>query len=197
MISEGVIRETGPELSNPAEAVFDPSRRYRYLLTRTWDAERPPAVWVMLNPSAADAFTDDPTIRRCVRFAARCHAGGIVVINLFAYRATDPAVLRRTGDPVGALNDEFIRKACQPSGGLIIAAWGVHGALRGRAETVTRMLAATGAQLACLGTTGQGHPRHPLYVPADTPLISYQLPSNQQQAAMAATSPAAGHRIRQ
>jgi hypothetical protein len=88
MIREGVIRETGPELSNPAVAVFDVSRSYRYLLTRTWDTHRPPAVWVMLNPSAEDAFTDDPTIRRCVRFAARCRAGGIAVVNLFAFQSS-------------------------------------------------------------------------------------------------------------
>lgn len=172
-----VICETGPELTSPAVAVFDRSRRYRYLLTRTWDARRLPVVWVMLNPSAADAFTDDPTIRRCVRFAARLGAGGIIVVNLFAYRAADPAVLSRAADPVGELNDEYLREAAQPGGRLIIGAWGMHGGLRGRAAAVTRMLAAQGAQLHCLGTTSQGHPRHPLYLPASTPLSPYHAPA--------------------
>jgi len=169
-----VVCETGPELTSPAQAVFDPSRTFRYLLTRTWDDQRPPAVWVMLNPSTADAFTDDPTIRRCARFAACRGAGGITVVNLFAYRAADPAALRSVADPVGEFNDEFIRHAAQPGGRLVVAAWGVHGTLLGRAAAVTRMLTAAGVALHCLGTTSQGHPRHPLYVAANTPLASYQ-----------------------
>jgi hypothetical protein len=174
MTIPAAVRETGPELASPAAAVFDSSRRYRYLLTRTWDDSCPPAVWVMLNPSTADAFTDDPTIRRCIRFAA-CHgAGGIIVVNLFAYRAADPAALRGAADPVGEFNDAFIRQAGQPAGRLIIAAWGAHGTLGGRADAVTGMLTAAGAHLHCLGTTRHGQPRHPLYLPGGTRLTTYQ-----------------------
>ena len=174
MTIPAVICETGLELATPSVAVFDSSRRYRYLLTRTWDDSCPRAVWVMLNPSTADAFTDDPTIRRCIRFAA-CHgAGGIIVVNLFAYRAADPAALRGVADPVGEFNDAFIRQAGQPAGRLIIAAWGAHGTLGGRDAAVTRMLTAAEAQLRCLGTTRHGQPRHPLYMPGGTPLSAYQ-----------------------
>lgn len=172
-VVSAVIRDRGPELVSPAEAVFDPSRAYRYLLTRTWDEAWPRVTWVMLNPSTADAFADDATVRRCTAFARAWHAGGISVVNLFAYRATRPASLRRAGDPVGTLNDEFILRECQPAA-TVIAAWGTHGALGGRASAVTRMLAEARVRMYCLGTTRDGHPRHPLYVPASTAAQPYE-----------------------
>jgi hypothetical protein len=168
-----VIRETGPQLTSPSEAVFDSSRAYRYLLTRTWDEGRPPVTFIMLNPSTASAAEDDPTIRRCLAFARREGAGGIEVANLFALRATDPRELRAHPDPVGPLNDEYIAGACPP-GRTVIAAWGTHASLNSRACTVMRLLADAGVPLHCLGTTRQGHPRHPLYVPAAAPLEPYR-----------------------
>jgi hypothetical protein len=168
-----VIRETGPELVSPAGAVFSPDRVYRYLLTRTWDTRAPLVTWAMLNPSTADCLADDPTIRRCKAFARAWGRGGIQVVNLFGYRATQPAALRTASDPVGPLNDLFIREACQPPG-VVVAAWGAHGDFRGRAAEVTRTLAAAGIRMHCLGTTKGGHPRHPLYVPGDTPLEPFE-----------------------
>lgn len=180
MPDDVVIREQGPELFAPAEAVFDPSRTYRYRLTRTWNTEWPPVTWIMLNPSTADAGIDDPTIRRCSAFARSWSAGGIIVANLFAYRATQPSVMRQAADPVGPLNDQYIREACR-TGAVTVAAWGAHGALAGRAEAVTRMLRADGVQLSCLGTTRDGHPRHPLYVPGSTPLSPYAGPAESRE----------------
>lgn len=177
-VLSGLVIEKECDLVGSASAVFSADRIYRYQLTRTWD-DRPPMVFVMLNPSTASAAQDDATIRRCVTFARREDAGGIAVVNLFAYRATSPAALRGTPDPVGPLNDAFIRGACPP-GRAVIAAWGAHGALAGRAATVTGMLAAAGVPLHSLGVTGQGHPRHPLYVPAAAPLEPYQ-PSTQRE----------------
>jgi hypothetical protein len=168
----GVIRDRGPELLAPAEAVFDPSRTYRYHLTRTWNPDWPPATWIMLNPSTADAMADDATIRRCKSFARAWSAGGIAVVNLFAYRATRPAELRLVPDPVGELNDAFILGACRAPG-VTVAAWGAGGSLGGRAGAVTRALAEAGARLQCLGVTRDGHPRHPPYVPGSTPLEPY------------------------
>ena len=160
-------------LTDPSQAWFDPARAYRYLLTRTWDLAKPPVTWVMLNPSTADAHTDDPTCTRVIRFARREGYGGITVVNLFAYRATDPAVLRVVPDPAGPLNDAFIRGACPP-GRTVIAAWGAGEALAARGAAVAGMLAAAGVPLHALGVTGQGQPRHPLYVPASAPLEPYQ-----------------------
>lgn len=167
---------TEPELSvyleqqGTSAAVFDSTRReYRYLLTRIWDRDLPPVVWVMLNPSTADAMADDPTIRRCTSFAKREQAGGIVVVNLFALRSTDPRALLHHDDPVGPVNDVFIRHAVQGAH-RVIAAWGAAGVQHGRGQRVAQMLAGRGVEVCCFGTTSTGQPRHPLYLPAKAEL---------------------------
>lgn len=176
-----LIRETGDDLLWPPTAVFDLTRKFRYELTRTW-SDALPWVWVMLNPSTADAMEDDATINRCVRRAQRCGAGGIIVVNLFAYRATRPAELSPCPDPVGEFNDEFICQAIAEPRRMVIAGWGAHGTLRGRAGQVTRMLAAAGITTWCLGTTKNGQPVHPLYQPRDAELVPYRAPSSRTAA---------------
>ena len=146
-------------------ALFDPTRRYRYRLWRRWAHEGPVVVFVMLNPSTADARRDDPTIRRCAGFARAWGYAGMTVVNLFALRATDPARLRRARDPIGWDNDRHIADAAA-GGDALVVAWGAHGALGGRDRAVLALLAGRGA--ACLGMTRAGHPRHPLYLPRAT-----------------------------
>jgi hypothetical protein len=82
-------------------ALLSECGQYRYRLWRLWDALAPVMVWVLLNPSTADADTDDPTVRKCVGFARAHRYGGVVLVNLFAWRATDPKQLRIVNDPVG------------------------------------------------------------------------------------------------
>lgn len=151
--------------------------RYRYRLTRTWDVHRAPLTFVMLNPSTADAYEDDPTIRRCVGFARREGAGGLVVVNLYALRAVNPSFIKVASEPVGAYADDVLiavalaigrRAQLQP----IVCAWGV-GAARERVEVALELLNDARADLVCLGTTKDGHPRHPLYVKADQPFEPY------------------------
>ena len=156
-----------------AAAVFDSTaREYRYLLTRTWDPKVKPLVFLMLNPSTADALEDDPTIRRCTSFAKRECAGGLVVVNLFGLRSTDPRALLHHPDPVGPLNDAFIRQAVAGAH-TVIAAWGAAGVQQDRGQTVTAMLARMRAPVQCLGRTSTGQPRHPLYLPKGTVLEPY------------------------
>lgn len=171
-IPGSTITESGGELLTPSLAVFSADRRYRYLLTRTW-GDRQPTVFVMLNPSTAGAVAVDPTIARCARRAAALGAGGIEVVNLFAWRATSPAGLYAQPDPVGPLNDHFIREACGEPGRTVIVAWGLHGGLHGRAQAVAAMLSGEGIALSCLDITKGGQPRHSLYVPANRRLVSY------------------------
>ena len=112
--------------------------QYRYLLWRYWgEAKR--LVWVLLNPSTADARQDDPTIRRCVGFAKGWGYDGIQVVNLFAYRATDPRELKAVVDPVGPRNDEFIERAARGHE-MVVVAWGANGGLHGRGATMLRHL---------------------------------------------------------
>ena len=146
-------------------AELSPCGLYRYTLERRWD-DRPPALFVMLNPSTADASEDDPTIRRCIGFARDWGYGGLLVGNLYAYRATDPAVLWEAAgagiDPVGPLNDRRLRELRRRAA-LAVAAWGAH-KLVGRAAHVMDLL----GELHVLRLTKHGQPGHPLYVPKST-----------------------------
>ena len=167
-------------LSGTHEAVFSPDRTYRYLLVRWW-GDAPSMAWVMLNPSTADAFADDPTIRRCMKFARREGCGGITVVNLFALRSADPRVLRHHPDPVGASNDTVIGMNVGRDSP-VVAAWGTGGTLNGRDREVAGQLKATGIALKCFGVTRDGHPKHPLArgrerIPDDAPLIPWEAPS--------------------
>lgn len=147
-------------------AVYSPCERYRYLLTRTWDATGPRALFVMLNPSTATEVQNDPTVERCERRARTLGFGSFRVVNIFAFRATDPAVMRAQADPVGPGNDSTIGESAAAAS-RILCAWGTHGAHLGRGAQVERLLRATGQPLWHLGLTQAGHPKHPLYIGYD------------------------------
>lgn len=142
--------------------------QYRYRLWRWWDSAQSMCLWIMLNPSTADADTDDPTIRKCCGYARRWGYGGIMVVNLFAYRATDPRELRRVADPVGPDNDVFIRTEAEAAGAAVCA-WGTKGG--DRASDVVNMLEGVGVELWAVRFTHAGHPGHPLYVSYDAPRL--------------------------
>jgi len=164
--------QTLPMLSDVlqiADADFSLCRKYRYLLRYPREAKRR-VLWVALNPSVADEQQLDPTLRRCVSFAKKWGYDGIEVANLFAFRATDPKVMLAEPDPVGPDNDARIREAAWRAG-IIVAAWGVHGAHQGRDKIVRDLLRDRG--VVCLGKTKEGFPRHPLYVRGDQPLQSF------------------------
>lgn len=153
-----------------AQAWFDPTRRFRYLLSREW-TPGPQVLFVMLNPSTADAFKLDPTVTRCANLARREGFGGFVVCNLFALRATDPRVMRRDPEPVGGTANDNVIVAAAMTTKLVVVAWGTHGTHLGRDRQVLDLLTAAGVAPYRLGPpTKDGHPRHPLYLPADVRL---------------------------
>jgi hypothetical protein len=151
-------------------AEISPCGKYRYRLERWW-GNGPLLPFIMLNPSTADAYIDDPTIRRCMGFARREKYDGIVVGNQYALRATNPsdlwAAVRSSGIRA-ALGDnwralaEIEDEACR-AGVPVVLAWG---AIPPSATTTSFRRAPT----VCLGKTAGGMPRHPLYVRADQPL---------------------------
>ena len=164
---------------------FSPCRRYRYVLIRELgdpmvNVEKPLGSFLLvigLNPSTADETQNDPTITRCIGFAQRWGFRKLVMMNIFAFRATDPSVMKRAKDPLGAVNDLRlleIAKHCHARGGIVLAAWGVHGAHGDRGSVVKAMMAQAGVPLYCLGTTSAGHPKHPLYLARDTQPIPFQ-----------------------
>jgi hypothetical protein len=144
-------------------AVYSDCERYRYELTRIWEGTGPRAAFVMLNPSTATEVQNDPTVERCERRARVLGFGGFRVTNIFAWRDTDPRLMRAAGDPVGSGNDAAIVAAALWAD-LVICAWGTHGAHLQRGPQVEALLRATGRPLTCLGLTREGYPRHPLYV---------------------------------
>ncbi|GMU40946.1 MAG: hypothetical protein AMXMBFR23_18120 [Chloroflexota bacterium] len=141
--------------------------RYRYSLTRRW-SDGPRVAWVMLNPSTAGARTDDPTLRRCLAISMRHGFGSLEVVNLFALRSTDPAGLRLAAYPAGPRAGVAVARALRRADA-VVAAWGVPPrGLEARAAEVRSRLP---DGVLALGLTRGGHPRHPLYVPRDTPLV--------------------------
>lgn len=156
-------------------AFISPCRRYRYNLVRCWNDSGRLLPWIMLNPSTADANVDDPTIRRCMTFADDWGYDGIIVVNLFAYRATDPKALALAYDPFGPLNKEALGHHVLRTADKVMAAWGANRAVD-QALAIPKVRALlTSLPLHCLGTTAAGHPRHPLYVKATTKPVPYTL----------------------
>lgn len=156
-------------------AIISECGKYRYLLTRESELEQPgqgAALFLMLNPSTADATLDDPTIRRCRSFAKGWGCAGVSVANLYAYRATRPADLWLAEDPVGPDNDALLRVVASEHGD-IVCAWGANAKLD-RMLSVVDTLINAGARLWCLGTTKDGQPRHPLYIKGNTALIPWE-----------------------
>jgi len=141
-------------------ALFSECRRFRYTLRRHWGGRRGYAMFVGLNPSTADEERDDPTVRRCIGYAQSWGYSGLCMTNLFAFRATDPAVMLAEPDPVGPDNDYWLVESARRAA-IVVAAWGVHGAHRDRHAAVRGLL----PSLHLLRPTQQGHPNHLLYLP--------------------------------
>lgn len=158
--------EAPPSQHPLGSAILSDCERYRYVLGREW-AVGPTAVFVMLNPSIADALHDDPTIRRCLHYARDWGCGALTVVNLYAWRATDPAELWTADDPVGPENDAHLVAAATIAGdtaGPLVGAWGANA----KADRIAKVLALPGMdRLTALGVTKSGQPRHPLYLKAD------------------------------
>ena len=145
---------------------------YRYRLWRLWDDLAPIMVWVLLNPSTADADVDDPTLRKCVGFAKTHRHGGVILVNLFAWRATNPKELPKVADPIGPENDQHILWSIRaPLLATVVCGWGADAFARRRGAQVSIMIRAQRPAV-CLGKTAAGCPKHPLYPPYTTPLVT-------------------------
>jgi hypothetical protein len=135
-------------------------RKYRYQLWRVWDLEAPYLNVIGLNPSTADENADDPTIRRCVGYAKDWGYGGLIMTNLFAWRATKPSMMKKAKEPIGKGENDYWLTVTSHSAGLVLAAWGIHGTFQERDKAVIQML----PELHCLGTNDDRTPKHPLFL---------------------------------
>ena len=146
-----------------SEAVYSDCGNYRYRLSRRWSDAGSLINFIMLNPSKADEFRNDPTVERCERRARHLGFAAFCVTNIFAWRATDPKDMRRASHPDGPLNSKIVLEAAKDAD-MVIAAWGAHGEHLGRGVEVAQMLQSAHVPLHHLGLSKHGHPRHPLYI---------------------------------
>ena len=149
-------------------ATFSDCRKYRYALSRTWNGKKKTILFIGLNPSTADEKIDDPTIRRCINYAQNWGYGSLLMVNLFAYRATMPSELKNVKNPIGNDNDLHIIELSKKAD-LAVAAWGNEGTLLNRDKEVKKIL----PNLMCLKINKSGQPAHPLYQKKDLKLIKY------------------------
>lgn len=149
-------------------AYFSDDKKYRYRLERRWDdAEMQSGgvpLFIMMNPSTADIDVDDPTVRRCVGYAKRWNMKGLVVCNLFAYRATYPKMLLEVEDPVGVENDNTLQKEAERAEKIICAFGLPPKQVFYRVHHVIHLLRSVNKPLYALQQTQAGWPGHPLYL---------------------------------
>ena len=181
-IPEGLSDAEDFEMTCPeSDALISDCGEYRYRLWRHWgDGCMGVAVFLMLNPSTADGHIDDPTIRKCCGFARRWGLHGIRVVNLFAWRSTDPRGLLGRVNAAGPENDEHVRAVvCRDvyhdtPADRVVCAWGspknaeLRQLVGARVNQVMRLVG--DRELWCLGRSKDGHPRHPLMLSYTTPL---------------------------
>lgn len=159
---------------------------YRYELRREISDLKNKCLFIMLNPSTADAAKDDNTIRRCMGFARTWGFGELIVINLFAFRATKPIMLKKVADPIGEHNEFFIlqvlREVNRPikasawhgaNSGIVVCAWGNPGVYKDQDEAIMSLLESAKVNPYCLGINSDGTPKHPLRLRKDTGLVNY------------------------
>lgn len=158
------------------DALLSDDRRFRYWLIRVWDESLPMLCIIGLNPSTADEAQDDPTIRREITFAKRDGFGGILKLNLYAYRATEPKNMWRAQkagtDIIGGQRnwvDALKGYVSQHNCTMVVAAWGRHGKKRGPD------VAARWPAMMCFGVNADGTPKHPLYLKADTEIVCLEV----------------------
>jgi hypothetical protein len=147
---------------------------YRYVLKRVWDSSKPKIAFVGLNPSVASEHIDDNTVRKCINIARREGFGEMVMLNAYAYRSTDPSVLKTFPNPEGQLNDNYILQECETSSKVVVA-WG-NNISDQRHSVLLKLLERF--SLWCFAKNKDGKPKHPLYVSLNAPLILYSQPKS-------------------
>jgi hypothetical protein len=171
----GLLDRTGTSPDGLAERyLYSDDMTYRYAFWRWWGTPdlSTSDVWVCLNPATGDTERRRrPTLDRCIARSRADGRTGILIVNLFAHRDTDPKALKTAAHPVGPANDHALQLLTR-AGARTVAAWGSGGTLHDRAAHVGPLL----DRPLCLGTTRGGQPRHPLYVPSGTPLAPWAVP---------------------
>ncbi len=155
-----------------SKAIFNTSKRYRYVLTREWTEGKGAVAFIGLNPSTATHEVSDPTVTRCVNYAKRWGFKEMIMLNIFALRSTDPKELYKAREPIGRENNDYIESYTEEAK-LVIAGWGNHGDHRTRGREVSKII--KDLNVKCFGINKSGHPVHPLYQRNDARLIDFNM----------------------
>ena len=181
-INNETVHEAQPAIAQPhviASAVLSDCGKYRYSLSRVWDEAKPRVLFIMLNPSTADAENDDPTIRRCIGFAKDWGYGGVYVVNLFSLRATNPKDLLKAPFVVGVENEKWFRRMSALAH-LVVCAWGnssIVDKLQKRLDHNWKPLSWIDKPLHYLELSNDGTPKHPLYLSKNLKPVRYEVPN--------------------
>jgi len=154
-------------------AILSKSGKYRYQLWRIWNPDKPLCLFIGLNPSTADSFDDDPTVKRLIYFAKKYGYGGFYIGNLYALRTSKPSVLFKSKKKIGKYNDEHLLEMYIKTKHIIIM-WGSKKGIEKRVEAFFHMFKST-FLFYCFGHCKDGNPTHPLFLPKNTKLIKYNL----------------------
>ena len=171
-MKEVILYKTKVEQS-VGTAIFSIDHKYRYVLTRKW-SNNGICLFIMLNPSTADAYKFDPTVSRAYKIAKRFRLGELVVLNIFAIKGSDPYVIKEHIDPVGKYNDYYLNYYCKKAK-MIIVAWGNHGSYNNRSNDVKNILLRNKKEVYCIDINISGEPKHPLYTKKNSKLKKYKL----------------------
>lgn len=154
-------------------AIFSRCKKYRYILGRSWDADKPSLLCVLLNPSTADAYRDDPTNKKVMKWAIKNGFGVLTFCNLFAFRSPYPDVMKKAAEPIGPVNDRQIKLQIKLHD-VVVAGWGNNGTHLDRDRTVLTFYSGW----KCFKVnTAKGTPMHPLYMRDDSQLRDYPVES--------------------
>ncbi|MDX3913792.1 MAG: DUF1643 domain-containing protein [Pseudosphingobacterium sp.] len=155
-------------------AIISDCGKYRFKLWRIWNNTKPLCLFIMHNPSKADANIDDPTIRRCMSFAHSWGYGGIYVGNLYPFRATDPNELRLVSSADRKNNPEnyYHVKEMYDKCSIAILAYGNPTIL----DDPKPHPWLWNGDFYYLKLTNKGFPCHPLYLKKDLKPIKYEKP---------------------
>jgi len=145
---------------------FSDDRKYRYVLKHICIHEdiEMPIVWIGLNPSTADEKHLDPTLTKIEKFSMMYGFNCFYMLNLFAYRATNPEEMKKQKNPIGPENDHWIKEICQKTN-YIMCCWGANGFYLNRSRNVLNYIYCLYNKLYCLDLTKNNEPVHPLYIP--------------------------------
>lgn len=170
-----IEKHNNDQRTEKRRALFSDDMVYRYLLHIEWDTDLPRIQFIGLNPSTADEMKDDRTITRIKTFARDWGYGCVMMTNLFAFRATDPKVMKRHPEPIGEIiipavpdapfanRNDYVLSETNGMCKTAVACWGNHGTHLYRAAKVKQFL----KNLSCFRVSGKGQPEHPLYLPGD------------------------------